>query len=348
MNPFVYEEKVITQNVVRVYNSPDINISVLSAGRVASREADCLIYDEMGWCFNHLQLYEYYKASRPMIAASSFRHILHASTPAKSTVFHEEWEALKELEYKLETRLTSWHNWKDCPWITAGWVEIERLKNFDCPWYVDQNYEALFVVYGGAIFNNIIALGDLRYPEYCMGYFDMMNTTHGGVDFNGDIVKHYLVKIKYDDKFVYVIDELNFLDLNDLSKLNLWDVRDPFSLEIEDGLFNIPFARDCRRLGIPAIYKEFDDYIKAERIADLKARTIIIDKRKCPVTFKNITEAAYDQNSRLPKLEKKTDQHGLDALIHAIHGGSGKISFRDKTKKNLFGKTEIYNPITHI
>lgn len=357
MNPFVEEEHVSTQNTVKIYNSPEINISVLSAGRVASREADILIYDEMGWCFNHLAIYEFYKASRPMIAASSFKHIIHASTPAKNTVFHEEWEALKELEEKYNSTFTSWHPWRDTTWITKEWVEMERLKNFDCPWYVDQNYEALFVVYGGAIFNNIISLGDLRYPEYPMNYFDRfidqdgkIHPSHAGVDFNGDIVGHYLVEIKYDDNFVYVIREERFNDLNRLSELPLWSWKgDPeLSLEVEDGLFNIPFANQLRRMGIPAIYKEMDEYMKMDIIADLKKRKIIIDRRACPVTFKNLTEAAYDQNSRLPKLEKRNDQHGLDALIHALHGSGGRIHFRDKNRKDLFGRTTIYNPITHI
>lgn len=356
MNPFVYEEKVSTQNAVRIYNSPEINVSVLSAGRVASRGVDVLIYDEMGWCFNHLQLYEYYKASRPMIAASGFKHIIHASTPAKNTVFHEEWEALKELEQKYNCRFTSYHPWQDCHWISKEWVELERMKNFDCPWYVQQNYDAEWVVYGGAIFNNIIVLGDLRNPEYPSNYFDRFRlhrggfyTTHAGVDFNGDLVGHYLVEIQYDDNFVYVIKEERFLDLNRLSKLRLWDVHEPISIEVEEGLFNIPFARDCRRLGIPAIYKEFDEYLKMERIADLKARTIIIDKRSCPVTYKNLIEAAYDQSSRLPKLEKRTDQHGLDALIHAIHESGAKIHFRRKhARTNIFGKPIYNNPTTHI
>jgi len=369
MNPFV-SKVILHSNEIRIYNSPSINISVLSPGRVASREAHCLIYDEMGWCFNHLALYEYYKASRPMIAASNFKHILHASTPARNTVFREEWEALEGLERTHNTKFLSIHTWRDCHWISKEWVESERLRNFDCPWYVEQNYECEWVVYGGAVFNNYIWLGDPRYPNFPIDYFDKFKkrngtyyTTHGGVDFNGEIVGHYLDKIVYDDNYVYIIEEIIFRDLNDLTALNLWDIDNPFSLEIEDGLFNIPFARDCRRLGIPAIYKQWggkkgrssemikrnEESDKMERIAELKKRTIIIDRITCPLTYRNIQEAAYDQNSRLPKLEKRTDQHGLDALLHAIHESGAKIHFRDRSpKKNIFGRTYIYNPIQHI
>ena len=114
-------------------------------------------------------------------------------------------------------------------------------------------------------------------------------------------------------------------------------------------------------MGLPAIYKQWggthkrkpgikesDESEKMQRVSKLKKRTILIDKRKCPVTYKNLQEAAYDQKSRLPKLEKRTDQHGLDALLHAMHDSGTKIHFRKKEKKNLFGKIVRYNPIAHI
>jgi hypothetical protein len=347
-NPFVENVQIhAPNNRVTVFDSPEINISVLSPGRVASREADCLIYDEMGWCFNHLALFDYYKFSRPMIAASKFKHILHASTPARNTAFFEEWENLKGLEEKYNTKFTSEHPWRDTSWITEEWIEQERLKNIDCPWYIEQNYECQWVIYGGAVFSDIIFLGDPRFPQFPMDFFERkfmhprtgeMKTTHAGLDFNGDIVGHYLVEIRYDDNYVYVMNETVFRDLNFLSELPLWDWYNPLSLEIEDGMFNLPFADACRRLGIPAVYQEFDEYIKAERIAQLKKRTILIDRIKCPMTYRNLMSAAYDQSSRLPKLEKRTDQHGLDALIHAIHDTSDRIHYRDKRKKDIFGR----------
>jgi len=224
----------------------------------------------------------------------------------------------------------------------------------------------MWVVYGGAVFSNYIALGDPHYPEYPYGFLDKFHPTHAGVDWNGEITGHYLIKIAYDDNFVYVLSEDVFWDLNEIGKLcnfNRWFDERIISLEVEDGLYNIPFANDCRRLGYPAIYKQWggakrsktinikdnEESDKMVRISALKKRTIIIDKLKCPITYKNLQEAAYDQNSRLPKLEKRTDQHGLDGLMHAIHESGGKIHFRKRYKKDIFGKkTKIYNPIQHI
>ena len=170
----------------------------------------------------HLALYEFYKASRPMVAASQYRHIIHASTPARNTAFHEEWENLQDLEIKLNTRFTSLHPDVDCEWITEEWVEMEKEKNSDTPWYVDQNYKCMFVVYGGAVFENVIALGDAHFPEFPYGYLDQKDTRgrevftpkYGGVDFNGTVVGHYLIEIDYNDNFVFVLRETKFTDLS--------------------------------------------------------------------------------------------------------------------------------------
>ena len=346
MNPFVKKVSINSLNKVEVYGSPDINISVLSAGKVASREADILIYDEGGWVFKHLALYEFYKASRPMVAASQYRHIIHASTPARNTAFHEEWENLKDLEIKLNTRFTSLHDDDDCEWITPEWVEMEREKNSDTPWYVDQNYKCMFVVYGGAVFTNIIALGDAHFPDFPYGYLDRMEAQYGGVDFNGDIVGHYLIEINYNDNFVFVLKEKKFTNLGDLLDEKL----EKISIEVEDGMFNIPFCNDLRRMGFAGLFQEWNRDKKHTRVQELRNRVIVIDKLKCPLTYKNLMEASYDQKERLPKLEKRTDQHGLDGLLHAIHDKSGIIYSPKHIKRirNLFGGDGKENPILKV
>lgn len=342
MNPFVKKVSINNLNKVEVYGSPDINISILSAGKVASREADVLIYDEGGWVFKHLALYEFYKASRPMVAASRYRHIIHASTPARNTAFHEEWQNLKQLEIKLNTKFTSMHPDSDCEWITDEWIEMEREKNSDTPWYVDQNYKCLFVVYGGAVFENIIELGNLHFPEFPYGFMDNMEAKFAGVDFNGDVVGHYLIKIDYNDNFVFVIEEVNFKDLDviiETSRTKINKGWGTMSVEVEDGQFNIPFCNDLRKLGFDGIYQEWNADKKHTRVQELRNRVIVIDPLKCPMTYKNLMEASYDQNERLPKLEKRTDQHGLDGLLHAIHDRSGTIYSPQHVKKvrKLFG-----------
>jgi len=61
-------------------------------------------------------------------------------------------------------------------------------------------------------------------------------------------------------------------------------------------------------------------------------------------------EASYDQKERLPKLEKRTDQHGLDGLLHAIHDRSGVIYSPKHVKKvrQLFGGDGKQNPLLRL
>lgn len=348
LNPFVSENRITSLNKIGIYGSPDINIAVLSEAKVASRGADWLIYDEGGWCFKDHKKNEFYVASRPMIGASEFKRITHASTPAKMTAFHDAAMFLEKEEAKLDTQFQSWHPWSHTTWISKEWVEQERLLHYDCPWYVDQNYEALWVVYGGAVFTNVIEEGDPNYPQYPIGYLEAYKNKYGaanwGVDFNGEDVQHYRVGIVYDENFVLILEETKFLDLWELSKLE-------GSTEVEDGLFNTQFTEQTKRMGLPLIYKAWNEAEKQERVAQLCNRKIVVNKRECPTTWKNLLEAGYDKNSRLPKLEKRTDQHGLDALLHALHTSTGKIyipSRRGSNKSPLLGGTRRYNPLNYL
>jgi len=365
MNPFVRENKIGTKNLIGVYGSPDINIAVLSEAKVASRGADWLIYDEGGWCFTEHKKYEYYEASRAMIMDSQDKRITHASTPAKMTSFHNAFMFLEKQEHKLDTTLTSHHPWSDSTWITKKAIDRERELHSDCPWYIQQNYDALWIIYGGAVFTNVIEEGDPNsYPSFKNGFLEEMKLKRGitnwGVDFNGESTQHYRVGIVYDDYYVYVLEETKFLDLLELDDLI-------GSVEVEDGLFNNVFTDQLRRMGIPVRYAawggkqgKYDsakqanyDTRKQARVQELQNRKgIVINKRTCPMTWKNLLEAGNDKNSRLPKLAKRPDQHGLDALLHAMHKSSGKIYVPSRYKKErrnpLLGGRRIYNPLEHM
>jgi len=343
MNPFVRENKISSKNIVGVYGSPDINIAVLSEAKVASRGADWLFYDEGGWCFTDHKKYEYYEASRAMIMDSQDKRITHVSTPAKKTSFRNAWEFLKKQEHKLNTTLTSHHPWSDSTWITQKAIDRERELHSDCPWYIQQNYDAEWVVPGGAVFTNIIEEGDPNGPRKPDGTLKFYNgfleafknkwgVQHWGVDFNGQNTQHYRIGINYDADYVYVLEETKFLDLWELDGLS-------GTTEVEDGLFNNVFTDQLKRMGVqpPVRYAawggkqgKYDsakqanyDTRKQARVQELQNRKIVINKHDCPTTLKNLHEAGFDKNSRLPKLAKQQDQHGLDALLHAMHKSSG-------------------------
>ena len=97
------------------------------------------------------------------------------------------------------------------------------------------------------------------------------------------------------------------------------------SVEIEDDLWNTQFTEQTKSMGLSCIYFGWNEAQKQERVQEVRNRTIIIDKTRAPLTYKNLLEAAYDQGSRLAKLEKRTDQHGMDCLLHGVHQVGGTI-----------------------
>lgn len=343
MNPFTESQKIRTQFRVEVFGSPEISVAVLSEGRIASREADVLIYDEGGSVMLHHQNFDYYKNSRPMIAASKNKYIIHASTDCLGSVFNEELKSLHEKEHRLNTRFTSEHPYTDTTWITEEWIEQERKAHLDCSWYIDQNYRCIAVVRGGRIFTNIIEVGSELFPDYPIGCLDKFTASNGGVDFNGENIGHYLVLVTYDKDFVYVLEEINFWDLP-----RLLDYENDVMLELEDGLFNTGFTDQTKRFGLRCLYQEWNEEIKHERLQSLVERKIVINRYKCPITYKNLLEAGWDENSPRPKLAKRTDQHGLDALMHSMNGVEGKIIVKKHSEpiqglfKNLFSSLNYY------
>lgn len=332
INPFVQRVMIKSSNVIRVYNSLDISIAPMTAGRVAGGDCDVLIYDEGGWIDKRLKAYEFYLASRPMVSNSDFKHIINASTPARDTAFQDEWDEIEKLEIKYDTVLTSLHDCEDCPWIPPEFIESESAKY--PRWYIEMNYYCLWTVPHGAVFEKIILVGSAhqkeKYPQFDSEFLYKVKAKRCGVDHNGGDRSnpHYLVTGHYDENFVYVLDEYDFTELT-----FLFDERFKYlSMEIEDGLFNTQFTEQEKRLGVSAIYQEFSEDLKMERIQIIRKKTIIIDKERASLTYKNLLNAAYDKKSRLVKLEKRTDQHGLDCVIHFMHPEGGEVSYKRMPK----------------
>ena len=332
-NPFVTKVLIRSTNIIRVVNSLDISIAPMTAGRVAGGDCDILIYDEGGWIYKHLKAYEFFLASRPMISNSDFKHVINASTPARDTAFQDEWDEIKKLEIEYNTTFTSLHDCDDCPWIPPEFIAAESKKY--PKWYIEMNYYCLWTVPYGAVFEKIILVGSahqkLNYPQFDVEFLYKVQAKRCGVDHNGGDRNnpHYLVTGHYDDNFVYILDEYTFTNLTYLLGKK-WKL---LSMEIEDGLFNTQFTEQEKRLGIKAIYQEFNEPLKMERLQTIRNRTIIIDKNRAPLTYKNLLNAAYDKKSKLVKLEKRTDQHGLDCVIHFMHPEAGGVHYKRMPKK---------------
>lgn len=339
MNPFVanihYQDNSVHLYGPSIY---PIDLAVLTPANVTGIECDCAFFDEGGWVFKHLRLYEAYRNARPMVAPSKCKHIMHFSTPARYSAFQEAWLEVESLAQELGTTLTVLRTDADCPWITPEFVEYERRMNIDCPWYVDQNYKGVWVVYGGAVFSNFYDVHDtVHVPQWIRDRWSekSMRSDRGGVDWNGEIVKHYLVLGKVTPNYVFIKEELKFTDINFLKKY-----MKTHSLEMEaDDPFSDPFAKTAAELGIIGSYFGWKIEQKMERVRQLQMRTVIIDKAKCPTTWRNFQEAALDPKERLPALVKRPDQHGLDGALHLAHPEVGGISYKRPPKDSYHNMT---------
>ena len=334
-NPFV--TKVIygqTDNHVRILDSPSINFDVIAEGKTQSRGVDIIILDEECMITLESKKYDVYEKLRPCIADSPFKHFIHGTTPELNTVAEVNWSFLKDQEIRKNTRFTAERDYTFCSWIDEAFIESERMLHEDDPYYVDMQYKLKWTVLGGKVFTNVIREGDPTYPEYPRGFLEKITPSHGGVDFNGDINQHYLVLIKFNDNIIYVTHEIKFTELTELLKSDYRFI----SLELEDGLYNDQFTVQTRMMGLQCIYNpnwtgDKGGDKKMLRIQKVRNRKIIINKERCPQTWKNLDTCAWNRFKLRTEITKTKDQHGLDALLHAIHEIGGTFNFHGGYKR---------------
>jgi hypothetical protein len=319
-NPFVVRVVMGQQeNHVRTLKTK-ISFDVISEGKTQSRGCDVIILDEECCIAVDSKKQDVYEKLLPSLGDSKFKHFLHGTTPELNTVAEINFHYLKDKEVRMNTKFVSEHPWQDCPWITKEFIAEERIRHSDDPYYVAMQYELQWTVLGGKVFNNVIREGDPKYSMFPLGFLKSIKPDHGGVDFNGDINEHYLVLIKYDDNFIYVTHEIKFIDLEELFREQYWNI----SLELEDGLYNDQFTRQTKEMGLRCIYNlnwtgEKGGDSKMSKVQELRNRKIIINKENCPQTFKNLNDCAWNRHALHTEILKTKDQHGLDALLHALH-----------------------------
>lgn len=335
MNPFVQKINYI-DNAVHLFGPSiyPIDLAVLTPGNVTGVECDCAFFDEGAWVFKHLRTYQAYQNARPMVAPSNCKHIVHFSTPARYSAFQDAWDSVEALERKLGTKLTVLRTDADCPWITPEFVEYERLMNIDVPWYVDQNYKGIWVVYGGAVFSNFYDVNDvLHVPKEIRDGWSEIQSDMGGVDWNGEETQHYLNLGKVTPEYVLIKEERKFTDINFLKRY-----MNEVSLEMEcDDPFSNVYADTAKELGIIGNYYGWDIAHKMERVRQVQARIVIMDKTKCQTTWKNFQEAALDKTQRMAVLKKRADQHGLDATLHMVHPKPWGMIYKKMPERPLPG-----------
>lgn len=282
---------------------------------MAGGECDCLFYDEGQEVATHLKMYKLYEKSRPFLTNTDFGHILHFSTPARNSALWEAKQLLERRGRELGTDFVFKRDYRWCPWNKEERIRQEADRHPEDPYFFQRNYLCLWVIYGGAVFTQDDFIDIRDAPSELRTAWENIEPTHGGVDWNGEATRHYLMKIAFNDQYVFVKNEIKFWGFN-----ALLDAQHHIHLELEaNDPFSDQYADDALEEGVSGAYVGWSDETKMEKIRQLKKRTIVLDHAKCPTLYKNLQEAAFDQNKRLPTLEKRPDQHGLDSLMHSIH-----------------------------
>jgi len=319
-NPFV--QYINNQNDVYVFVGRLIDMACLSDGKAASKGASVMIEDEYRDVYKGLKMYDIAGRAEAIVSEGLRDHtrLLSASTGCRLTYFHNQYLGGEWVYCR--------HSYKECPWITEEYVESIRKEHPDDPYFVQQEFEAVWVARGDTAYRNIYIVdtkaktvtnnentwkfGD--HPFFPLNWqFPYENK--GGLDWN-DNAGHYLVLGSEDDEAIYCNREIVFRTVSELKAYSF-----QFDIEVESGPFeiNIVNSRKASQIGCRVRYQYWLEQVIATRFKKSMSKMIIIDRWRCMTTLLNLNEAVFDENARESKLKKRPDQHGLDALLHMIH-----------------------------
>lgn len=334
-----------------IHDSEPASVDELSEASTASLGASVLLLDEGGKAQMGLVKEQYCRFARGMLIEGDMRarRIVHASTPSTNTYFEEIYNYLHEKEIKSGQQLTVTMPYQQCPWITEEVINEEREMNLNAPWIVPQEFECCWIAHGGNFFDqsHLHILGRNGIP------IDLFEQRHilpmgAGLDWNGDLIGHILYEVYYDQNDLYIMSETK---LNSVIDVKAWvNSHQGVHLEVEgqpkkDG-FNAGYSDHLMSLGVDCAYQgwEVGNNLKDQRLAILQRCNIYVHPN-CKWFIKNYQEAAYDPKSLVPKLLKTNDQHGLDAVLHALHYG-GNLDII--TNNNSYEQQQFDNVIDSV
>ena len=300
-NPFV---TAVNQYSISFCSGPELDIGMLSPGRTASKDKSFAVYDELGKVPIDQKLYESYTYSRAIIAAHTkvFFRILYGSTTCIASALEEEF-------LSLDPSVVSLHTYHDCNWISDEWVESERAKHMNDPWYVLQEYECQWVVRGGACLNNI----KLESPETIQQF----RANQAGVDINKleAVVGVYLTQ---DHKDVYIMYEYELDWVADHNCFDfLYDQIPLLQIEVENGGYNEKEALDLA-FRIHATPSYWTTPIKQDRLAKARSMTIHICPQLTPKTYTDLRTLVYAPIKGIYLKDALHPCHWTDAFFHAL------------------------------
>lgn len=273
---------------------------------------------------------EVYVAAQGCLSMSKLGKTIHGSTPAKGTIFEENFNRMEKLKLPILIR-----KYGDIGFINHRYIE-EVVKPSIPLWFFNQEYNCEFTASSGAVFNNIIE-GDFsdRLAEQSKLYD--RHWVHGGVDWN-PIAGHWIVGTQWSDDYhsLYVIFEKNMgsnINIGITIIIDLLAANPHMRIELEDGGTNAGYCdamfrelyllkKDAKISNdvVKRVYRVPWDSAgknKSNAITMLMPSTIYYNNKVTPQVGYWLERAHWDPDSTEPKLEKDPDQHPLDGMLHS-------------------------------
>lgn len=317
-NPFV-DRKKSRRFFIEVYGCKHpMSFNVLSEGSARGEHADAVILDESGMLHYEKDQLAYMALTKMLASSTTINwKLLQISTPAIGSVFDDFCRGEDRISGLQIRNQVSRHTWDEAPWINKAVVEADMRTQ--PKWVIRQEYNAEWTAPGGAIFPDIKASDSKKWKIHENARL------FGGIDFNSKF-GHSYVEVAIYKADLYVILEHTFnvgdTEANTVMAIDFTKKRrrNGVSIEVEDGGSNDGFSSRFRGI---ARKQHWTEDIKSKRLVGRNGLTqydIHIDRSLTPLTYKNITEAAWDEKKpHIPSILKKDNQHYIDSLMHCVH-----------------------------
>ena len=303
------------------------NLTELNA---RSGRADYIVYDEEAQADK-----DAYNAAVSILAGSNLGFVFHISTPAKATIFEDNFDRIINREKTTGHKLTFRVKWDQASWLEAKREWYEEQQRIQPGWYFRQEHEASFELPSGAIFQNII-YG--RYPDWLTEAVSNQPLL-SGIDWN-PVNGHWLVSIKHTpDMKNSVIMETRPLGKGYSHELGIemYNQIRPYymrgnKLVVEEGGINEAYVLWLKEMDSKnnswsgerhLRYEEWDsagvNKLNAVGYIVQKGITIWVDDLRFMVLAKQIMDLHWDTDAKEPKIwkDKADSPHAIDGYLHA-------------------------------
>ncbi len=298
-NPFVknVRRETAAKFDVELWTGKIIRFGIISTSNLGLR-VDGIVYDEFE-DLKPMQELEIYPQMAGMMTHSEIHKTVYLGTLWIKALLNEYVEM-----YPHKVR-----PWETLPWLVRSGMIADEIEEGKTPeWEIDMLYRCIPTAPSGLVFPRTEE-GRISYTKDEVKY---------GIDFGGSDV---CVGILIRNNICYVVEEYEFqLDVD----RSAYDFLKGNQIEVEGTGYNDQevygakskmMVQRVRAIRVPITNKWKD---QRQDIATHFDR-IVVDKKACPHTYKDIKSATYGVDGKYFKHPTKSPCHYLDAFLHSIN-----------------------------